>query len=301
MKISTLFYCMWQGLKSTFRNKWFTLASVATISACLFLFGLFYAILMNFQHMVKSAQDGISVTVFFDEDIDDNRKSEIEVLIRRRVEVSDVKYISADTAWETFKIDYFKGNEDAEKGFLENPLENSDSYEVFLADVSMHESLVTYLRSIEGVRKVNEAAVVSNTLSGINMIIGYVTGGIILILFSVSVFLISNTVTIGISVRKEEIQIMKYIGATDFFVRAPFVIEGIIIGVIGSIIPLMVVYLIYNQVMLYVAERFTYLSQLMEFLTVEQIFANLTPVCVGLGVGIGFLGSFTTVRKHLSV
>ncbi len=301
MKISTLFYCMWQGVRSTFRNKWFTLASVATISACLFLFGLFYAILMNFQHMVKSAQDGISVTVFFDEDISDERVLEIGEIISRRVEVSKVKYISADEAWETFKIDYFKGNEDAEKGFLENPLEPSDNYEVFLTDVSMHEALVSYLRSIDGVRKVNEAAVVSNMLSGINVIIGYVTGGIILILFAVSIFLISNTVTIGISVRKEEIQIMKYIGATDFFVRAPFVIEGIIIGVIGSIMPLIVVYMIYNQVMLYVAERFTYLSQLMQFLTVEQIFADLTPVCIGLGVGIGFLGSFTTVRKHLSV
>lgn len=301
MKISTLFYCMWQGLRSTFRNKWFTLASVATISACLFLFGLFYAILMNFQHMVKNAQDGVSVTVFFDEGISDERVLEIGELISHRVEVSKVEYISADEAWETFKVYYFEGNEDAEKGFLENPLEESDSYEVFLTDVSMHEALVSYLKSIDGVRKVNEAASVSNMLSGINVIIGYVTGGIIVILFAVSVFLISNTVTIGISVRKEEIQIMKYIGATDFFVRAPFVIEGIIIGVIGSLIPLVVVYMIYNQVMLYVAERFTYLSQLMQFLTVEEIFANLTPVCIGLGVGIGFLGSFTTVRKHLSV
>ena len=301
MKISTLFYCMWQGLRNIFRNKWFTLASVATISACLFLFGLFYAILMNFQHMVKGAQDNISVTVFFDEGISDERVLEIGELISRRVEVSQVKYISADEAWESFKVDYFKGNEDAEKGFLENPLEESDSYEVFLADVSMHEALVNYLKSIDGVRKVNEVASVSNTLSGINVIIGYVTGGIILILFLVSVFLISNTVTIGISVRKEEIQIMKYIGATDFFVRAPFVIEGIIIGIIGSIIPIIVVYTIYNQVMLYVAERFTYLSQLMQFLPIETIFSNLTPVCIGLGVGIGFLGSFTTVRKHLSV
>ncbi|MBQ7943595.1 MAG: permease-like cell division protein FtsX [Lachnospiraceae bacterium] len=301
MKISTLFYCMWQGLRSTFRNKWFTLASVATISACLFLFGLFYAILMNFQHMVKNAQDGVSVTVFFDEGISDERVLEIGELISHRVEVSKVEYISADEAWETVKVYYFEGNEDAEKGFLENPLEESDSYEVFLTDVSMHEALVSYLKSIDGVRKVNEAASVSNMLSGINVIIGYVTGGIIVILFAVSVFLISNTVTIGISVRKEEIQIMKYIGATDFFVRAPFVIEGIIIGVIGSLIPLVVVYMIYNQVMLYVAERFTYLSQLMQFLTVEEIFANLTPVCIGLGVGIGFLGSFTTVRKHLSV
>ena len=113
--------------------------------------------------------------------------------------------------------------------------------------------------------------------------------------------MISNTVTIGISVRKEEIQIMKYIGATDFFVRAPFVIEGMIIGFIGSLLPLAAIYWLYNQAMLYVAERFPYLSQLMQFLDVNVIYQTLIPVCIGLGVGIGFLGSFTTVRKHLRV
>jgi cell division transport system permease protein len=94
---------------------------------------------------------------------------------------------------------------------------------------------------------------------------------------------------------------MKYIGATDFFTRAPFVIEGMIIGFIGSIIPLVAVYFIYNEAMMYVASRFPSLSQLMAFLPVQTVFANLVPVCIALGVGIGFLGSFTTVRKHLSV
>jgi cell division transport system permease protein len=125
--------------------------------------------------------------------------------------------------------------------------------------------------------------------------------GIIVILFLVSIFLISNTVTIGISVRKEEIQIMKYIGATDFFTRAPFVIEGMVIGFIGSLIPLVAIYFIYNEAMMYVASRFPSLSQLMQFLPIQNIFSNLVPVSIALGVGIGFLGSFTTVRKHLKV
>ncbi len=94
---------------------------------------------------------------------------------------------------------------------------------------------------------------------------------------------------------------MKYIGATDFFTRAPFVIEGIVIGLIGSFLPLIGVYFIYNEAMMYVAKRFPSLSQLFAFLPVESVFTNLVPVCIGLGVGIGFIGSFTTVRKHLSV
>ena len=298
MRINTLFYCIWQGFRNIFRNKWFTLASVATISACLFLFGLFYSILTNFQYIVMNAQQGVSVSVFFDEGISDQRMQEIGEMITKRVEVREAQFVSAEETWEGFKEEYL--GEFAE-GFTENVLADYAHYDVYMSDVSMQPALVTYLESIDGVRKVNQSAVTAQTLTGVNAIISYVTVGIIGILFAVSIFLISNTVTIGISVRKEEIQVMKYIGATDFFVRAPFVIEGMIIGVIGAIIPLAAVYVIYNQAMLYVAERFAYLSQLMQFLEAEVVFANLAPVCMGLGVGIGFIGSFTTIRKHLSV
>lgn len=298
MRINTLFYCIWQGFRNIFRNKWFTLASVATISACLFLFGLFYSILTNFQYIVKNAQQGVSVSVFFDEGTTDQRMQEIGEMITKRVEVREAQFVSAEETWEGFKEEYLGEYAD---GFTENVLADYAHYDVYMSDVSMQPALVTYLESIDGVRKVNQSAVTAQTLTGVNAIISYVTVGIIGILFAVSIFLISNTVTIGISVRKEEIQVMKYIGATDFFVRAPFVIEGMLIGVIGAMIPLVAVYMIYNQAMLYVAERFAYLSQLMQLLEAEVVFANLTPVCLGLGVGIGFIGSFTTVRKHLSV
>ena len=248
--------------------------------------------------MVKNAQQGVSVSIFFDEGTTDQRMMEIGEMITKRVEVREAKFVSADETWESFKEEYFGEYAD---GFTENVLADYAHYDVYMSDVSMQPALVTYLESIDGVRKVNQSAVTAQTLTGVNAIISYVTVGIIGILFAVSIFLISNTVTIGISVRKEEIQVMKYIGATDFFVRAPFVIEGMIIGVIGALIPLAAVYVIYNQAMLYVAERFAYLSQLMQFLEAKTVFANLTPVCLGMGVGIGFIGSFTTVRKHLSV
>ena len=298
MRINTLFYCIKQGFRNTFRNKWFTLASVATISACLFLFGLFYAILTNFQHMIKTAEEGVSVTALLEENLSEERVNEISEMITKRVEVREIHYVSAEETWENFKVDYLK---EYAEGFTENPLADCAHFDIYMNDVSMQPALVTYLESIDGIRKVNKSAMTAQTLTGVNAIIGYVTIGIIAILFAVSIFLISNTVTIGISVRKEEIQIMKYIGATDFFVRAPFVIEGIIIGLIGSLLPLVVIYVLYNQAIVYVADRFPYLSQIMQFLPVDSIFHNLTPVCIGLGVGIGFLGSFTTVRKHLSV
>ena len=225
MRISTLFYVIKQGFRNIFRNKWFSLASVATISTCLFLFGLFYAVIMNFQNIVKTAEEGVSVIVFFDYDITDEKIQEIGDLISRRTEVNQEKtvFVSADEAWDGFKDDYFG---DSQVIVTENPLQGSSNYQIYLNDVSMQSSLVTYLESIDGVREVKRSELVADTLSGVNSLVGYVSIGIIALLLIVSVFLISNTVTIGISVRKEEITIMKYIGATDFFVRAPFVIEG---------------------------------------------------------------------------
>ncbi len=298
MRISSFFYTLRQGFRNLFRNKLFTLASIATIGACLFLFGLFYAIVTNFEHIVRTAEEGVSVWVFFDEGLEDIRIQQIGDMIAKRPEVSNINFVSAEEAWEGFKQEYLGEYGD---GFTENPLENSANYQVYLNDVSMQSALVTYLESVDGVRQVNRSELAATTLTGVNALIAYTSMGIIAILLAVSIFLISNTVTIGISVRKEEINIMKYIGATDFFVRSPFVVEGMLIGLIGAAIPLAFIYTVYNMVLSYVTERFSMLASLLSFVPVEEVFHVLVPVSLGLGVGIGFLGSFTTVRKHLRV
>ena len=311
MKISTLLYTIKQGFVNIFRNKWYSLASIATISACLFLFGLFYSIVANFQNILKTAEEGVSVTVFFHSEWDgceshiegqipsEQQIEEIGQEIAKRAEVSDGQFKSADEAWATFGPDYF--GEDYAEGFPENPLAGEDSYEIFLSDVSMQDALVTWLQSIPQVRKVNYSEMTANTLSGLNLLIAYVSMGIIVILLAVSIFLISNTVAIGISVRSEEINIMKYIGATDFFVRAPFVLEGMLIGLIGAAVPLGLIYSLYNYALNYIVERFLVLSGFLNFLSVDEVFHFLIPVSLGVGVGIGFLGSISTVRKHLHV
>ncbi len=311
MKLSTLLYTIKQGFVNIFRNKWYSLASVATISTCLFLFGLFYAVLANFNNIIKTAEESVSVTVFFHSESDscgshaegmipdDARIEAIGQLIGNRLEVSDVIFLSDDEVWATFGPDYF--GENYTEGFPENPLEGEDNYEVFLSDVSMQDALITWLQSIPEVRKVNYSEMTASTLSGVNQLIAYVSVIIIAVLLCVSVFLISNTVTIGISVRKEEINIMKYIGATDFFVRAPFVLEGMLIGLFGAVIPLWIIHTIYQNTLNYIVERFSILSGFLNFLTVSQVFDVLTPVSLLIGVGIGFMGSISTVKKHLHV
>ena len=232
MRINTFFYSIKQGIKNIWRNKMFSLASIATMAACIFMFGLFYIIITNFTSTVHSIEKGVSVTVFFDKGLDETDIQEIGDKIGKRAEVRKMEYVSAEEAWKEYKKVYFQGKEELAKGFTDNPLANSAHYQIYLNDVSMQNSLVKYLRSITGVSEVKESAKVANTLTDFNHLLGYVSGGIIIILLGVAVFLISNTVTVGIAVRREEIGIMKLIGATDYLVRAPFVVEGMVIGMI---------------------------------------------------------------------
>ena len=321
MRISTVGYVGKQGVKSIWRNKMFSLASIATMSACIFLFGLFFSIVLNLQYIVKSAEEGVAITVFFDEDATDKQIKEIGKKLEARDEVSSVQYVSADDAWKSFQKDYFKDNESLADGFKnDNPLANSANYQVFMKTLKSDNSdvtseitgdektlsetqtnLVSYAESLDGVRKVNRSDVVANTLTSVNKLVYYVSIVIIGILLAVSIFLISNTVTTGITVRREEIAIMKYIGAKDFVVRSPFVIEGLIIGLIGALIPLAVLYFAYGRVIGYIMDKFSILNNIIAFLPVQSVYKLLLPAGLLMGVGIGFLGSFFTVRKHLKV
>ena len=302
MRISTFFYTIKQGLVNIWKNKMFSLASIATMTACIFLFGLFYSIVTNFQAMVKDAESGVAVTVFFDAGISEQRIEEIGDLIKQRVEVSHCEYTSADEAWESFKDVYFDGNEDAASSFAgDNPLANSASYSIYMNDISMQSTLVTYLESIDGIRSVKQSEMVAHTLTDFNSLIGYISAGIILILLGVAVFLISNTITVGISVRREEIGIMKLIGATDYFVRAPFVVEGIVIGLIGAAIPLGVMLFVYRQTVEYVMNRFELLSGIIQFLPIGTFYPTMAAIALALGGGLGFFVSFFTIRRHLKV
>jgi len=302
MRISTVGYSMRQGVKNIRRNKMFSIASIATMAACIFLFGLFYSIVINFNYIVDKAEEGVAITVFFENDATQSQKDKVGEDLKNAEGVLKVNYISADEAWDKFKDDYFGESGDLAEGFKsDNPLANSDNYEVYMSDVSKQKDVVSYAESLDGVRKVNKSDVVAKTLTSVNKLVGYVSAAIIVILLIVSVFLISNTVTMGVTVRREEIAIMKYIGAKDGFVRSPFVIEGLLIGVIGAVLPLILLYFLYSKVIEYIMVKFSLLNNIVDFLPVMQVYKTLLPVGLALGVGIGFLGSFVTIRKHLKV
>ena len=301
MRPSTIWYTLKQGIKNIKRNWMFSIASILTMAACIFLVGVFYSLVTNVDNIAQKVEQEVPVTVFFDEGTTEEQMQEVGNLIQARPEVERVEFESAEQAWENFKDKYFQGS-DAAEGFKDdNPLAGSDNYEVYMKDVESQKEVVKFAEGLDGVRKVNKSDVVAKTLSSVNKLILYVSAAIILILLIVTVFLISNTVTIGITVRKEEIAIMKYIGAKDYFVRGPFIVEGILIGLVGAAIPLAGLYVVYDKAIDYIMTRFSILNNILDFMPVWDVYKILLPTGLLLGVGIGFIGSFFTIRKHLKV
>ena len=305
MRISTLAYSIRQGLKNIRRNKLFSIASIGTIAACVFLLGIFYAIVTNFTHIVDNAEEQITITVFFTNGNTEEYKAEHEAIgeqILANPDVADIKYTSSQEAWDEYKGVYFGEREELAEGFGDdNPLANSASYTVYLKDIDKQSEVVAFLKGLDGIRDVNYSESTAETLSDFGRLAGYISVGIIIILLAVGIFLISNTIMIGISVRKEEIGIMKLIGATDYFVRSPFVVEGVLIGLVGATIPLVLLYFIYEKIIGYVMSQFSTLQSFIDFLPTNQIFKIMIPIGLLIGAGIGFIGSKISIRKHLRV
>lgn len=279
----------------------FSLASIITMAACIFLFGIFFSIVNNVNNIAHKVESEVPVTVFFDEGTNSKQMKAVGKQIKARPEVEKIEFQSAEDAWKEYKDKYFQGS-DAADGFKDdNPLANSSNYRVYMNNIEKQSELVAYIKTLDNVREVNQSEQAAKTLGSINRIVSYVSVAVIVILLIISIFLISNTISVGITVRKEEIGIMKYIGATDGFVRAPFLLEGMVLGLIGAGIPLVILYFCYNSVVTYVYTKFSVLMGVVDFIPVGQIYQTLVPIALALGLGIGLVGSFITTRKHLKV
>ena len=302
MKIGTFFYCIGQGLVNIRRHFLYTLASIATITACVFLFSVFYSVVENLRYTVKMVEETVGITVFFDKELSEEEIMDIGSQIGLRDEVREMNFVSAEEAWAEFQKEYLAGAEDLAAGFIDdNPLANMPSYEIFLKDVEQQGAFVSWLEQQPGVRRVNASSIAAEGLVDMNNAIGYVSIGLIVILLCVSVFLINNTISMAINARKDEIRIMRLVGATKGFIRAPFMVEGLFIGLVGAAIPMGLMVLLYDRAIAYLEGKLAILAGLMSFMELEAVMQMLIPVAVVLGIGIGFFGSRAAVRKHLKV
>ena len=297
-KLSTLTYSLKQGIRTLFKNRRFSLAAVSTMTACLFLFGIFYFVLINLQTMITDAEKNVGITVFFDESISEEEITEIGEQIKKNAHVSSIAFKSAEETWEEYKREYL--SEELAKTFGDdNPLEDSASYSVFTTSVDYQTEVSEYIRGIKGVRQVNSADRVTETLQGVNRGVVYISGALILILLAISTFLIRITISMGLSLHQREIAIMKMIGATDYFVRGPFVVEGVLIGIIGAIIPVILLKLAYGRITEAFTRRFVSVFETFRFVPSKTIFTALIPICLLIGIGVGFVGSLITLGREL--
>lgn len=300
MKLRTFSHSFIEGLKGISRNIMFSLASVGVVTASLFIFGLFFFLSTNFRHIIASAESTVGITVFFEEGLSSATKEDIGKAIREISEVKEVNYTSAEEAWEEYKKNSLKP-ELIETFGEDNPLKDSDSYTVFVNKIESQVEVVTKIKEMEGVRKVNSNGRTASVLTGVNNVLNGVSAAILFILLGISIFLISTTISMGISVRKEEIVIMRLIGATDFFIEAPFIIEGMLIGLAGAILPLGILYIIYEKVTENILAKFNALTNVVVLIDIQTEFQTLVPLTILMGAGIGFIGSFFTVRRHSNV
>ncbi len=302
MKLETYFYVLGQGIQNIFKNRLMSIAAITTIAVSIFLVTLSYSITANLDYILENAENKIGVTVFFNEGTTEDRILEIKGLLENRKDVFKVNYISADMAWERFKIKYFEGREEQLAGYEgENPLEGSESLEVYFDDIDTSHTVVAYINSLPDVRAVKQAKYIVTFIDNMHGLVKFFSIILISILMVLSVFLIATTIKLGISTREKEIQIMKYIGATDMFIRGPFIIEGIIIGIIGSLVPLILVFVFYSETTASLLNQFSVLSDFLVFIPIGRLFSRLAPIALGSGMAVGFLGSILTLNRYLKV
>lgn len=303
MKFRSLGYCIGQGIKNIGRNRIFSLASIATMTLCIFLIGFFYSITSNVTYNVENMADRLYIQVFFDYGITDERIESIGNTIKEKDGIVSVHFTSAEEAWEEYKKKHFTGEyeELAEAYKDDNPLANSASYEIYFASADMQKELVEFVGSIDGVRQVNSHENSADGLTEIGKMVGFVSIIIIGLLIAVALFLITNTIANGIMVRKNEIEIMRFLGARNGFIRAPFIVEGLTIGILGTLIPIAIVYFSYDAVVVRALNKYSFISTILSFQPVLDIFKVYVPVALVLGVGLGLLGSIISLTKHLKV
>ena len=302
MSISTFWYCLKQGIINICRNILFSLASIATISACIFLFCLFFALIANVQNVAKTAETTVGITVFFDEDMPEEQILAAGDGIRGWEEVREARYISAAQAWENFKAEYFEGMEELAEGFADdNPLSGSASYEIFLNDIEEQDKIVERLEGMEGVRKVRYSSTAVAGLTSAGKMVGAMSAVIICVLLAVAVFLISNTISVAAAFRRRENEIMRLIGATNYMIRAPFVVEGVLLGALGAAVPLAGMYVLYQRAVIYIGEHYQMLTGMFEPIPLGDIFPYMAAAAGCLGAGIGFFVSYFTIHRHLKV
>ncbi|NLB32371.1 MAG: ABC transporter permease [Tissierellia bacterium] len=297
-KISYIFR---QAFKSMWRNRMMGFASIGSVTAVLVILGFVLIIVLNVNNMSLVAKETFDqIAVYINEDVADEQIEELGKSFMQIDGVMGVAYQTKDYALERVMEDW------GDDAFLLQDLRNNpfpNTYIVQLSDVSKADDVTAQLGTFEGVDKVRYYQDAVNSLIKISDFVKRLGAAIILILLLISVFIISNTIKITVLNRQREIELMQYIGATNGYVRGPFMIEGIMLGLLGSIVAISIIMLGYNYSINYLAGRYiALLSGMSGYLVgIEMVINDIIIIFLTIGIGIGILGSLISLKKFLSI
>lgn len=299
MKPSTIKYFFRESFSGLKKNMLMTMASMVAVAACISILSFSYCVGSNLQYMLDQMEDSIGISVFLKGDLTGEEIENMKTEIGKIDHVENVEYISPADALEDLKKDW-GADEDIFIGLDDenNPL--SHSFQISLDKIENQNGVLTALENVDGIDNVRHGQTETEVLMKANRIFSVASVIVMLLLGAISVMIIMNTIRISVVNRRIEINIMKYVGATDWFIRWPFIIEGIIIGVAGAIVPLIIGFPIYAKV---TSAIFEYLPMItfVQFKLTGDVFGFLFPFGIIFGIALGVIGSVTSIRKHLRV
>ncbi len=301
MRYNIFGYLIGEGFSNVFKNKKSTGASLMIMCATMIIFGVFLILGENINHFVKDVEDSQGIQVFAKEEATDEQIKALGEQISKIEGVNKTQFKSKEDALNQMKEKFGEENESLLEGYEGENNIFTASYVVTLTDLNLNQQVQNEISKLDNVKKITSSNQTVTTLIDLSNGIKIVTGVILLLLIVISVFIIANTIKLTVHARRKEISIMKYVGATNGFIRWPFIVEGMIIGIISSLISILLVGLAYN----FIAEQMVN-SSFMKIMGVSLVsfgdmFNSIIVVYMLLGIGIGALGSIISMRKYLKV
>ncbi|WP_331721865.1 permease-like cell division protein FtsX [Alkalithermobacter thermoalcaliphilus] len=295
--MNSIIYTIKEGVKGALKNATMSIASITSVASSLFILGIILSIVLNINNITLLAQQQFDkIQLFLHENIDEKEIVNLREDIKKIEGIKDIEFESKEDALKKFKE---RWGEDAYllEG-IDNPLQNS--FIITLENLESADNVVESLKDYEQIEDIKYYKDIVDKLLNISNLIRILGLFLIGLLSIVSLFMISNTIKIALHARKKEINIMKYVGATDWFIRGPFIIEGIMLGAVGAMLSFGIVYLSYDKMYEKLNEpAYSLFSDYI--LPISQISDTLIKIFLIMGVGIGVLGSMLSIRKHLKV
>lgn len=295
MKVRTIEYYIREVFVSLRRNNWMSVASIGTVAVSLFIFGMFLMMVMNMNKLAENMESQVQINVYLLDKVDREQARDIEKDLKEIEGVESVGFVTKDEAMERFKDRL--GDQKTLLDALDetNPL--PDSFEVTVTNPDLVKPAAEKMEKIDGVECAKYGQDVMEHLFEITRLLRIFGFTLMLVLAFATLFIISNTIRLTVFARRKEIAIMKYVGATDWFIRWPFVMEGMVLGLFGSIIAAMVLRTAYTAMAEKVYETLAFFPLIPE----QPFLTYITIVVVISGMVVGAIGSAVSIKKFLKV